>query len=108
MVAPNRVVQARLNLTNNTSTSLVPASGDARQRFYVQSVQLQNKHATVATTLRLLSGTDLLWEVNLPAAQAQPVAVPVTLVTGFNTVLNAQCGTTGSDVLVNVQGFYGS
>lgn len=104
MVALNKVVQGALNLTNNTSTLGRAAPTGFNTAIFVTRLVAQNKHASQATTLRVLSGSVVVHEVNLPAAQAQPVVLDLQntpIVIAKNTALNFQCGTSGADVLVN-------
>lgn len=110
MVAPNKVVQGRLNLTNNTQTLGRAAPTSPNAAIYVTRLTVQNKHATVATTVQVQSGSTVVHEVNHPAVQTTPVVfdysqTPIRIAPG--QALNFQCGTTGSDVLINWAGFEG-
>lgn len=110
MVAASKVIQGRLNLTNNTSTEGRAAPTAVGEKIYVTRLVVQNKHASVATTLQVLAGATIIHEINCPAAQAAPVVMDFSntpLAVAKNTALNFKCGTTGADVLVNWGGFAG-
>ncbi len=94
-------------LTTNTDTSLKAAAG-AGIKNYLTALQVQNTHATVETTLIIKDGTTARFTINLPANMSAPVPIifPSPIQTAANAVLNVACGTTGSNVLVNAQGYF--
>lgn len=106
MVAPNRGWQGTGNITNTTAVVLKTA--EPAQQNYIESLQIQNKHATVATVLQILAGAVVIWQANLPAVGLpQAFVFKPPLKSGVNTALSFNNVTTGSDTLCNAQGFTG-
>jgi hypothetical protein len=103
---PENSINASITLTDNSNTQLFAAAGSGI-RNYVTSMQLQNTHATVATTLILKDSSTSKFTINLPANMSAPVCINFTdpILMSANTVTNVACGTTGSNVLVNAQGY---
>jgi hypothetical protein len=94
-------------LTTNADTAAKAAAG-AGIKNYCTAIQVQNTHATVATTFIIKDGTTARFTINLPAAMTMPVDIefPTPIPTAANAVLNVACGTTGANVLVNAQGYF--
>lgn len=94
-------------LTTNADTAMRAAAG-AGVKNYLTAIQVQNTHASVATTLIIKDGTTARHTINLPAVMAAPVSIefPTPLQTAANAILNVACGTTGANVLVNAQGYF--
>lgn len=97
--------QGTITLTTTTSTALKAAAG-AGIKNYLTSFQYQNTSAT-ATTLNILRGTTVIASFNAPASMALPATVvfATPLQSVANEAINAQCGTTAANVLVNGQGY---
>jgi hypothetical protein len=92
-------------LTTNTPVA-VAAAGAAGIRNYCQSLSFQNTSVT-ATTILLQDGGTTIAQWNAPASMLAPYNhrfVPPIRTTAA-TALNINCGTTGANVLVNVNGF---
>jgi hypothetical protein len=92
-------------LTTNTPAA-VAAAGAAGIRNYCQSLSFQNTSVT-ATTILLQDGGTTIAQWNAPVSMGLPYThrfVPPIRTTAA-TALNIQCGTTGANVLVNVNGF---
>ena len=94
-------------LTTNADTAAKAAAG-AGVKNYCTAIQVQNTHASVATTFIIKDGTTARFTINLPAAMTAPVDIefPTPIPTAANAILNVACGTTGSNVLVNAQGYF--
>lgn len=108
MVAPNRGWSSIVNHVDNLTQTHKAAA--LLTRHYVQKITVQNKHATVATTVSIRNGTVVLFTINCPAVQTTPVVIDfaaMPLATDINAAVTVICGTTGADVLVNLQGFSG-
>ena len=92
-------------LTTNTAAA-AKAAGAASVRNYVTAVTVQNTNAT-ATTFLILDGASTLFQVSLPASMTLPISIvfPTPLRGTAATALNVNCGTTGANVLVNIQGY---
>ena len=93
-------------ITNNTDTAAKAAAG-AGLKNYVTAAQVQNTHATVSTTFLIKDGTSQGHIINLPANMPVPVPLefPTPIQSAANAILNVACGTTGANVLVNLQGY---
>lgn len=97
-------------LATNTSTAL-KAAGGASIRNYCTALQLYNSSATVSTTVSILDGVTVIWTGYLPATTAALAVVPIHVVFptplkgSAATALNIQCGTTGSSVFYNAEGY---
>lgn len=97
-------------LATTTSTAL-KAAGAASIRNYVTGLQFYNNSATVSTNVSILDGASVIWTGQCPATTAALpiVAIQVTFPTPLRgtaaTAMNIQCGTTGSSVTYNVQGY---
>jgi hypothetical protein len=100
-----------------TASTPVQAAQPAGTRNYVAGLQLFNSSTTVSTTVSLLDGSTLIWTGFLPAQGPTATAPSVyegtvvqflTPLKGSKaTALNIQCGTTGSSIYWNVQGYFG-
>lgn len=92
-------------LTTNTAVAAKTA-GSAGIKNYVTGIQIQNTNA-VATTFLLLDGSTTIWSVSLPASMTTPVdfTFPTPLAGTAATAMNVNCGTTGANVITNVQGY---
>ena len=93
-------------LITNADTVIQGAGGIGNKR-YVTAMQLQNTHASVATTFIVKDGTIAKHTISLPANMTIPIDLefPTPLATTANAALNIACGTTGANVLVNIQGY---
>jgi len=93
----------------NTTGVTVKAAAGASTYNYITALQVINGHATVSTDVQLRDGAagTVIWRgfaqavgggisISFPTPLKQPTA---------NTLLEVACGTTGSAVYVNVQGF---
>lgn len=92
-------------LITNTATPAAAARA-AGIRNYVSAVTVQNTNAT-PTTFIILDGATTIFTISLPASMALPVTIefPTPLRGTAATALNVNCGTTGANVLTNMQGF---
>ena len=92
-------------LTTNVAVA-AKAAGAASIRNYVASLQVQNTSAT-ATTFLLQDGASTIFQISLPASMTLPVTVNFSspLRGTAATAMNVNCGTTGANVLTNVQGY---
>ena len=92
-------------LTTNTDV-VAKAAGGAFIKQYITAMQLQNTNA-VATTISVKDGSTVKWTVSLPAnmSTAYNVEFPTPMQSTANTALNIICGTTGANVLTNIQGY---
>lgn len=93
-------------LTTNADTVIQTAGGMGIKR-YLTALQVQNTHASVATTLAIKDGTTTRHTIYLPASMSVPVDIefPTPLQTSANATLQVACGTTGANVLFNAQGY---
>ncbi len=93
-------------ITDNSAHTV--KSADASLRHYVTSLTVTNSHATVGTlvTLRDGSGGTTMWQ-GYAAAVGGGVAItfPVPLRGTAATLIEAICGTTGSNIYVSMQGY---
>lgn len=92
-------------LTTTTATA-AKAAGAASIRNYVTAFQYQNTSAT-ATTVIILDGASAIHTLYAPANMVAPAVMdfPTPLRGTAATALNVNCGTTGANVLVNLQGY---
>lgn len=93
-------------LTTNTAVA-ARAAGAAGIKNYVTGIQVQNTSAT-ATTFLLVDGATTIWQVSLPASMTLPIdfTFPTPLAGTAATAMNVNCGTTGANVITNVQGYF--
>lgn len=89
-----------------TAVAAAASNAVAGARNHAASLQYQNS-GTVATTLEVLDGATVKWQGHAPANMAAPASITfaIPLRGTTNTALNVKCGTTGANVLVNVQGY---
>lgn len=89
-----------------TSATAARAAGATSIRNYVTAFQYQNISAT-ATTVIILDGATVIHTLHAPANMATPAVMdfPTPLRGTAATALNVDCGTTGANVLVNLQGY---
>jgi hypothetical protein len=89
-----------------TTAAAAKAAGAAGVRNYVTDIVVQNTNAT-ATTFIVLDGATAIWTISLPASMTQPLTFGfrIPLKGTAATALNVNCGTTGANVLVNMQGY---
>lgn len=92
-------------ITNNTATAARTA-GAAGVRNYTTALQYQNTSAT-ASDIQILDGATVLWRGHAPANMALPASIqwPTPLRGTAATALNVQLVTTGTNTLVNLQGY---
>lgn len=93
-------------LTTNVAVA-VRAAGAAGIKNYVTGLQVQNTNAT-ATTFLLQDGGTTIFQVSLPASMTTPISFTFNTPLGGTaaTAMNANCGTTGANVITNVQGYF--
>lgn len=108
MVAPNKVVNARVDLTDATVTTVVPARPGST--FYITRLTVQNKHATNAAVLTIQEDSIVDFKINLkPAGDPIPIpgldVTPIPITAGRN--LRVASSNATSDILVNIGGFWG-
>lgn len=92
------------DITDTTSTSVVPAAG-AGLRRYISAITVSNLHATVPTRVDILDNATVIWSG--PAAingGGYTITFPQQLRCSANQAINAQCGTTGAAVRVAISG----
>jgi hypothetical protein len=89
-----------------TTAAQAKAAGAASIKNYVTAFQYQNTSAT-ATTVIILDGAATIHTLYAPANMAMPAVMdfPTPLQGTAATALNVNCGATGANVLVNVQGY---
>ena len=97
--------QVLATVTTNTQTAIKAAAG-ASIRNYVTCITYQNTNAT-ATVLSIQDGSTNIFQISAAASMANPVTIvfPTPLKTTANAALNYIAGTTGANVLLNVQGY---
>jgi hypothetical protein len=97
--------QNTLTLTTTTAQA-AKAAGAASIKNFVTGIQFQNTNAT-ATTLLIVDGAATIWQVSLPASMTTPLGFTfdTPLQGTAATAMNVNCGTTGANVLVNIQGY---
>jgi hypothetical protein len=102
---PWTYVAAAGGITDTSDVTLIAAAGAGKSN-YLTSLQLINKHATVATEVVVKSGSTVLWRGFAPAVGVGPVSVVfgTPLASAANTALTAACITTGTATLINAQG----
>lgn len=94
-------------LTDTTSTSLIASAGGSL-RNYVTDLTVTNSHATVGTFVKILDGATIIWEGYAASAGggfAKSFSVPLRGTAA--TAVNAQCVTTGANVIVSASGYKG-
>lgn len=109
IIKPFSVPQADWQYTGTLTTTTAAAAksaGAASIKNYVTAFQYQNTSAT-ATTVIILDGATVLHTLYAPANMVAPAVMdfPTPLQGTAATALNVNCGTTGANVLVNVQGY---
>lgn len=91
-----------------TTTTAQPAkaAGSAGIKNCVTGFQYQNTNAT-ATEIQILDNATVIWRGYALANMAAPATVmfQTPLVGSAATALNVNCGTTGANVYMNVQGY---
>jgi hypothetical protein len=93
------------NITDTTSTQLVAAKG-AGVRTYLQTITVQNSHATVSTWVNILDGAVVRMTVYAVALGGGiSIPLPKPLRGTANTAWNVQCETTGANVRANAVGY---
>jgi hypothetical protein len=92
-------------VTTNTQTA-IKAAGAASIRNFVTGLTYQNTNAT-ATTLNIQDGNTNILSISCAASMANPVNLvfPTPLRGTAATAVNYTAGTTGANVLLNVQGY---
>lgn len=94
-------------ITDTTSTQVIAAQSTGI-RIYVTSILVTNSHATVGTFVKILDGASIIYEGFAAAVGGGfSVSLPVPLRGTAATALNAQCVTTGSNVIVSCAGYKG-
>ena len=97
--------QVLATVTTNTQTAIKAAAG-ASIRNYVTCITYQNTNAT-ATVLSIQDASTNIFQISAAASMLNPVTIvfPTPLKTAANAALNYTAGTTGANVLLNVQGY---
>ena len=97
--------QVLQTVTTNTQTAIKAAAG-ASIRNYVTCITYQNTNAT-ATVLSIQDASTNIFQISAAASMTNPVTIvfPTPLKTSANAALNYTAGTTGANVLLNVQGY---
>jgi hypothetical protein len=91
-------------ITDTTSTQVIAAN--ATKATYITDIIVTNSHATVGTFVKILDGSTIVWEGYAAAVGGGFVtSLRTPLVGTSNTAVNAQCVTTGSNVIVSVSGY---
>lgn len=92
-------------VTTTTQTA-IKAAGAASIRNFVTGITYQNTNAT-ATTLLIQDGNTTILSISCAASMANPVNLvfPTPLRGTAATAINYTAGTTGANVLLNVQGY---
>ena len=94
-------------ITDTTSTSVIASAGGSL-RNYITSILVTNSHATVGTFVKILDGASIIYEGYAAAAGGGFTAsLPVPLRGTAATAVNAQCVTTGANVIVSCAGYKG-
>jgi len=94
-------------ITDTTSTSTIASAGGSL-RNYITSACITNSHATVGTFVKLLEGSNIIWEVYAAPAgggACQTFAVPLRGAAA--TAINCQPVTTGANVICTAAGYKG-
>lgn len=109
-VRQNAVPQQKLSYTGTVSTATdtpVFAAAGAGISNALTWLLIQNTHATVVQTISIKDGATVKATFNLPAAMAQPIAIPLPaegLSGSANTALNITTSAAGT-VIINALGF---
>lgn len=107
-IPQNLVKGTTAAIVDTTSTSVI-AAGAAGIRNYITSVLVTNSHATVSTFVKILDGSTIIWEgYALAAGGGFSCSFPAPLQGTAATAINAQCVTTGANVIVSAAGFTGA
>lgn len=94
-------------ITDTTSTSVIASAGGSL-RNYVTSILVTNSHATVGTFVKILEGSNIIYEGYAAAAGGGfSVSLPVPLRGAAATAINAQLVTTGANVIASCAGYKG-
>lgn len=101
------ISHALVNVTNNTSTSIVAAK--TGYCIYVLSWAASNAHATQGTkiVLETSGGTDLSWGYVAPVGGRVERSYQTYMKVPVSTALHVKAITTGADVDFEVEYFYG-
>jgi len=94
-------------ITDTTSTSVIASAGGSL-RNYVTDLTVTNSHATVGTFVKILDGSTIIWEgyaAALGGGFAKSFTIPLRGTAA--TAVNAQCVTTGANVIVSAAGYKG-
>ena len=97
--------QVLATVTTSTQTAIKAAAG-ASIRNYVTCITYQNTNAT-ATVLSIQDASTNICQISAAASMVNPVTIvfPTPLKTAANAALNYTAGTTGANILLNVQGY---
>lgn len=90
-------------ITTTSSTQVIAAAG-AGIRNNITSLQVLNSSAT-ATIVNILDGATTVMSLFAAANSSQSIALNAPIRGAANTAINAQCVTTGANVIVSAQGF---
>lgn len=103
---PESDFQYAATITTNTQTAIKAAAAGLRN--YVTALQYQNTSATTSL-ITIQDGNTTIWQGSMAASMAAPAVItfPTPLKPTTNTALNVTLATTGTNTLVNVQGFQG-
>lgn len=98
-------------ITNTTAVAIQPAV--VNQGTYITDLQIYNTSATVSSIVTIQSGSTVIWSGYVPAVTTTSPLVPVSI--NFVTPLrifagqaaNVVVNTTGANVFVSAQGYFG-
>lgn len=94
-------------ITDTTSTSTIASAGGSL-RNYITSACVTNSHATVGTFVKILEGSNIIWEVYAaPLGGGACATFPVPLKGAAATAINCQPVTTGANVICTASGYKG-
>lgn len=91
-----------------TTQALFAAAG-AGLRNFLTALTLQNTSATAPGIVSVLDNATVIFQVQLPASMVNPVQLlfPTPLRGSQNVTMSLTLATTGSNTLVNAQGYSG-
>lgn len=90
-----------------TSTSVIAAQSSG-VRSYITNITVTNSHISVGTFVKILDGTNVLWEgYAAPNGGGAVINLGVALKGTAATAVNCQCVTTGANVIASCSGYKG-
>lgn len=105
-IEPWSYAAASGGITGTDPVVLAAAAGIGRSN-YLTSLQVINRHGSVATEVVVLDGSTVIWRAEFAALGLVPTNIVFDrpLIGSQNTALNAACITTGTKTYINAQGY---